>query len=187
MSTEEIFILSNKFEREEKFKKIKSSVLIDYLSQKLKLEQDLVKYHSSILNVKYLKLRRKEKSSELIENLKDFASSGQNLLKFKNLIENLFDQSFQDYENLTKFVIDNFIFIKDKLISNFDESLNMLKKDYEIRLEESKSNFDSDKLRIENKYKDYIKDIDDYIINLEANFYYDTLHDNALLARKKTR
>lgn len=177
--------MSDKFDKMEKFQKMKSSILLEYLAEKLKSEQDLSKYIHTCLNIKYLNIRRKEKALELKNNLLDIKESSNTLLKFKILIEKLFERSFEDSAKLSQFVFDNFLIIQDKLIEIFKENLEILRKDYENQVEDIKKNYDLDKLSIQTKYEQSIKEIEEFIFSLEANFYHDMQQDAEMLSKKR--
>ncbi|CAF0796023.1 unnamed protein product [Brachionus calyciflorus] len=170
---------------EERFKKVKASLITKYLAEKLKKEQELVKYNNYILNTKYLSIKRKEKSEEILQNIDDFKKIAKNFLEFKSKIELIFEKSFKDDADLNLFVFTDSIFIKDKLIENFLRNIFLLKEDFIKRVDEIKNDFENDKAKIEQNYLEHIKTLNEQIMAIEADFYFFNQEDEKNLNKTK--
>lgn len=176
---------NNQLQNDEKFDLIKSALITKFLGEKLKKETELVKLNSLLLNVKYINLRRKEKSQELLENINELKNIAQNFLNFKTKIVTIFQKDFQNDQDINLFIFSNFIIIKDQLFANFIECIEILRQDYFKRVNEIKLQFEKDKAKIENSYSYHFKIINDQIMAMEADFYYKMLEDEAKFTKKK--
>ncbi|RNA38992.1 coiled-coil domain-containing 65 isoform X1 [Brachionus plicatilis] len=178
-------ISNQQIKKDDNFETIKSALITKFLAEKLKKETELVKYNNSILNVKYLNLRRKEKSEEILKNINELKHIAEKFLNFKSKIESIFEQNFQNDQDINLFIFSNFIFTKDKLIANFVQSIDTLRQDFVKRVQEIKIQFEIDRTNIEDSYSNHKKIINDQILALEANFYYELVEDQNKFTKAK--
>lgn len=171
--------------KNEKFEKIKSALITKFLAEKLKKEEELVRLNNHILNVKYLELKRKEKNQELLTNFSEIKHVAEKFLDFKSRVYLIFQENFKNDQDINLFVFTNFIFIKDELISNFVQNIGLLRQDFVKRVEEIKLQFEVDKANIENSYSNHIKVINEQIMAMEADFYYEMVEDEKNFSHKK--
>ena len=176
---------NRQIQNDEKFNLIKSALITKFLGEKLKKECELVKLNNRHLNVKYLNIRRKEKSQELLENVNQQKNIAQNFLNFKTKIITIFQHDFQNDQDINLLIFSNFIIIKDQLLTNFVECIEILRQDYFKRVNEIKFQFEKDKAKIEKSYSYHFKIIDDQIMAMEADFYFKMLEGEAVLKKKK--
>ena len=156
---------------EQNLNKLKKCIVIEYLSGKLKSEQILVKYFSSILNSKLIQSQRLIKRDELLKEHNDLLHSAKEAIKCKDLIIKCQENELKNIEELGRFNVAYFFSLKDKLTELSESNVNNLKNNYEKEIEFLKSSFQNDQNQINNKNKKAFDRLVDSIFALEANFY----------------
>ena len=158
-----------------KYETIKRAIIVKYLADRLEREQSLTKYFNSILNVKYIEIRRQDKRDELLNDISNVIRS------FKTFyIDNI-----EDYDKLTEHATTGFLIFVDELISIYKDRLKILRGHFEDELVTLVELFEDDKSTIENKYCESFKDIDDYMICLEYKIHDEMRKEEANFLNKK--
>ena len=156
---------------ERKFYKLKQRLVIEYLTGKLKSEQILVKYFSSILNAELIQSQRLIKRDELLKEHSDLLHLAKEAIIYKDLIIKSQENELQSIEELGRFNVAYFVSLKDKLTELSESNINHLKNNYEKELEFLKSTFQNDQNQIIIKYQKTLERLVDSIFALEAKFY----------------
>ena len=156
---------------ERKFYKLKQRLVIEYLTGKLKSEQILVKYFSSILNAELIQSQRLIKRDELLKEHNDLLHLAKEAIIYKDFIIKSQENELQSIEELGRFNVAYFVSLKDKLTELSESNINHLKNNYEKELEFLKSTFQNDQNQIIIKYQKTLERLVDSIFALEAKFY----------------
>jgi hypothetical protein len=146
---------------------IKRAIIVKYLADRLEREQSLTKYFNSILNVKYIELKRHEKRDELLIDLDNVKQKSERLLSSIESFNKFYLNNIQDYDKLSEHVTIGFLIVIDELIIIYKDRLKILRDYFEDELATLVELFENDKNIIENKYCESFKDIDDYMVCLE--------------------
>ena len=154
---------------EQKFNKYKKCILVEYLASRLKDEQILVKYFNSILNVKFRDIRRKEKKDEIKQNMNNLINAAKVCIKYKDLTIQLLKTQFNDYDQLSQHVVNHSIIVKDDLIANFNNSIDILKRNFTKEIESIKDFYKNELITLKNLNEESLKNINSQMICFESN------------------
>jgi hypothetical protein len=159
----------NEISIENKFKKYKQCILIEYLSSRLQNEQTLVSYYNSLLTVKYRDMRRKEKRDEIRQNMIHLISSAKSCINYRNQTIELLKNRLFEYDQLEEHSATSFFIAKNNLIETFNFNLNILKNNYLNELTLTREYYDSEQVKLISLNEESIRKLNDQIILFEAN------------------
>ena len=168
-----------------KYETIKRAIIVKYLADRLEREQSLTKYFNSILNVKYIEIRRQDKRDELLNDISNVKQKSKRLLDLIRSFKTFYLDNIEDYDKLTEHATTGFLIFVDELISIYKDRLKILRGHFEDELVTLVELFEDDKSTIENKYCESFKDIDDYMICLEYKIHDEMRKEEANFLNKK--